>query len=191
MTGLRAGWAMIVIASFLTAQSCSTIPLFPSTNKESNQSRGAESGQELSTTGDTNRVPPLDVELLRLQRILTATEDSLHLKATPVEVNPIIIDTGTASWYGDRFHGKKTASGERYNMWACTAAHRTILLGKQVRVRCDNDTNRSVIIKINDRGPHIKGRILDLSRGAWKALGLDEKQGLKKVTIEELPIMPP
>jgi rare lipoprotein A (peptidoglycan hydrolase) len=71
-------------------------------------------------------------------------------------------ETGNASWYGKRFHNRKTASGERYNMFALTAAHKKLPLGSIVRVK-NNKTNETVLLKINDRGPYVKKRIIDLS----------------------------
>ena len=71
-------------------------------------------------------------------------------------------ETGNASWYGKRFHNRKTASGERFNMFALTAAHKKLPLGAIVRVT-NNNTGETVLLKINDRGPYAKKRILDLS----------------------------
>lgn len=73
-----------------------------------------------------------------------------------------------ASWYGPGFHGRKTASGERFNQYAMTAAHRTLPFGTKVRVK---HKNRSVIVVINDRGPFIRGRSIDLSKGAAQKIG--------------------
>jgi rare lipoprotein A len=79
--------------------------------------------------------------------------------------------TGEASWYGPRFHGRPTASGERFDMHAMTAAHRKLPLGSKVRVtNLEND--RSVVVKVNDRGPFARGRIIDVSYGAAKRLGM-------------------
>ncbi len=78
---------------------------------------------------------------------------------------------GKASWYGDKFQGKKTASGEPFDMYAQTAAHRTLPFNTMVKVT-DMVTNKSTVVRINDRGPFAKDRILDLSRGAAKRLGL-------------------
>lgn len=81
------------------------------------------------------------------------------------------LETGVASWYGKQFHGRKTANGERFDMDALTAAHPKLPFGSWVRVR--NLLNgRSVDVRINDRGPHIKRRIIDLSRAAARALGV-------------------
>ncbi|ADD66861.1 rare lipoprotein A [Denitrovibrio acetiphilus DSM 12809] len=92
--------------------------------------------------------------------------------------------TGLASWYGRQEHGKLTASGERYNMYAMTAAHKQLPLGSKVLVRC-METNREVIVTINDRGPHVPGRVIDLSYTGAAKLGIVDK-GLTKVTLELL-----
>ncbi|MBC5764919.1 septal ring lytic transglycosylase RlpA family protein [Ramlibacter sp. GTP1] len=92
-------------------------------------------------------------------------------------------DRGVASWYGPRFHGRRTASGERFDMHALTAAHPTLPFGTVVRVE-NPDDGRSVEVRINDRGPHIKQRIIDLSRAAARALGmLDAGGGLREVVL--------
>ncbi len=79
--------------------------------------------------------------------------------------------TGVASYYGRRFHGRLTANGERFNMNAMTAAHKTLPFGTRVRVT--NPRNgRSVTVRINDRGPFIRGREIDLSRGAAERIGM-------------------
>lgn len=82
-----------------------------------------------------------------------------------------LIQSGKASWYGGKFHGRKTASGEVYNKWGRSAAHRTLPLGTWIIVeRVSN--GRRIKVKVNDRGPFVEGRILDLSRGAARELGL-------------------
>lgn len=78
-------------------------------------------------------------------------------------------ETGDASWYGKRFHNRKTASGERYNMYALTAAHKKLPLGAIVRVT-NNKTGETALLKINDRGPYVKKRIIDLSYSAAQRL---------------------
>jgi rare lipoprotein A len=78
---------------------------------------------------------------------------------------------GIASWYGKKFHGRKTSSGEIYNMYAMTAAHKTLPLGTWVQVR-RLDTGRQIVVRINDRGPFIRNRIIDLSYTAAKKLGI-------------------
>eukprot|EP00487_Bulimina_marginata_P002736 TRINITY_DN16284_c0_g1_i1.p1 TRINITY_DN16284_c0_g1~~TRINITY_DN16284_c0_g1_i1.p1 ORF type:complete len:110 (+),score=8.93 TRINITY_DN16284_c0_g1_i1:168-497(+) len=89
---------------------------------------------------------------------------------------------GKASWYGDKFHGRLTASGETYNMNANTAAHKTLPFGTIVRVT-NTVNNKSVDVKINDRGPYVKGRVIDLSHKAFARIG-NVKQGTVPVKIE-------
>jgi rare lipoprotein A len=78
---------------------------------------------------------------------------------------------GLASWYGRDFHGKKTSNGEIYNMYAMTAAHKTLPLGTYVRAH-NLENNQKVVVRINDRGPFVRGRIIDLSYAAAKEIGL-------------------
>jgi len=78
---------------------------------------------------------------------------------------------GMASYYHDRFHGRKTASGQRYNRNCFTAAHKTLPLGTKLEVT-NTRNGRSVVVKVNDRGPFVKGRVLDLSREAASELGM-------------------
>lgn len=85
-----------------------------------------------------------------------------------------------ASWYGPGFNGRRTASGERFDQWAMTAAHRTLPFGTLVKV---THKGRSVVVRINDRGPFIRGRHLDLSRGAAKRIGCS---GVCKVRMSVL-----
>lgn len=91
---------------------------------------------------------------------------------------------GISSWYGPNFHGKCTSNGERYNMYARTAAHKTLPMDTIVRVR-NLQNGKSTVVRINDRGPFVKGRIIDCSYKAGKELGLD-KMGIAKVELEVL-----
>jgi rare lipoprotein A len=91
---------------------------------------------------------------------------------------------GRASYYAKRLVGRETASGERYDENAMTAAHRTLPLGTKVRV-VDESTDRAVIVRINDRGPFVRGRAIDLSRGAARTLGIID-DGVADVRIEVL-----
>jgi rare lipoprotein A len=94
---------------------------------------------------------------------------------------PAMAQCGGASWYGPGFHGKQTASGERFNQNAMTAAHRTLPFGTVVKV-VDQRTGKSVNVTINDRGPFHKGRIIDLSKAAATKLGI-RNAGTGKVCI--------
>ena len=89
---------------------------------------------------------------------------------------------GTASWYGDYFVGKPTASGEDFDMYDMTAAHPTLPLGSYVRVT-NLRNGRAVVVKVNDRGPIVPGRIIDLSYGAAQVLEF-EHRGLQKVRLD-------
>ena len=92
------------------------------------------------------------------------------------------VERGIASWYGEAFHGKPTSSGEIYNMYDLTAAHKLMPLGTVAKItNLEND--QSVVVKINDRGPFIEGRIIDLSYSAAREIGMAEK-GLSRVEIE-------
>lgn len=89
---------------------------------------------------------------------------------------------GTASWYGSDFMGRATASGEPYNMYDLTAAHPTLPLGSLVRVT-NLRNGRDVIVRVNDRGPVVDGRIIDLSYSAARALKFKE-QGIQRVRLD-------
>ncbi len=91
---------------------------------------------------------------------------------------------GIASYYGPGFHGRKTANGERFNMHELTAAHKTLPFNTKVRVT-NLSNKKSVIVRINDRGPYKKGRIIDLSKGAAQKIGLIQT-GTAKVKVEIL-----
>lgn len=105
-----------------------------------------------------------------------------YVKKPPKEIR--YGETGIASWYGAKFAGRKTASGERYKPSAMTAAHRTLPFGTMVKVT-NLTNNKSVIVRINDRGPYIKGRIIDLSKAAAQELEFIKK-GIAKVRITAL-----
>lgn len=89
---------------------------------------------------------------------------------------------GKASWYSNKFHGKRTASGERYNKNAYTAAHKSLPFGTIVRVT-NTANSKKVDVKINDRGPFVKGRVIDLSQKAFEQIG-NIKEGVAPVKIE-------
>jgi rare lipoprotein A len=96
--------------------------------------------------------------------------------------DPFYAETGIASWYGEDFHGKLTANGERYNMDALTAAHRTLPLPTIVRVT-NLENGKSLRLRVNDRGPYARGRIIDVSRRAADLLGF-QRNGTARVRVE-------
>jgi rare lipoprotein A len=113
---------------------------------------------------------------------ITASVQPQPRQVTP-PAEPTIEEVGQASWYGPGFHGKKTASGETFNQHQLTAAHPTLPLGSRAEVT-NLETGKSVTVKINDRGPFVDGRHIDLSRAAAKKIGLTPKEGLAPVKIE-------
>jgi rare lipoprotein A len=125
--------------------------------------------------------------LLSLSLGACATKISELRKKTAIyDARPVRVQTGVASWYRDH----RTASGERFNVNALAAAHRSLPFGSKVRV-IDLKTEKSVIVRINDRGPYIRGRIIDLTVGAARELGIYHR-GIALVRVEllrEIPIL--
>lgn len=97
---------------------------------------------------------------------------------------PGAVQTGNASWYGKDFHGGKTANGERYDMYSLTAAHRTLPFGTKVKVT-NLDNGQEVVVRINNRGPYLKDRIIDLSKGAAREIGM-LGDGIAKIRLQVL-----
>lgn len=119
---------------------------------------------------------PSENRLAAIQDLSSTTENS----------GPGFIQIGLASWYGPGFHGNYTADGERFNMNALTAAHRTLPFNSYVRVT-NLTTTRSVVVRINDRGPYAGDRIIDLSARAARELGIKDG-GIARVRIELVTI---
>ncbi|NLC69978.1 MAG: septal ring lytic transglycosylase RlpA family protein [Desulfuromonadaceae bacterium] len=102
----------------------------------------------------------------------------------PLRQHEGYVEEGIASWYGRDFHGRKTSNGEIYDMHAMTAAHKTLPLGIFVKVR-HLGNGREIVVRLNDRGPFVKGRVIDLSYSAARRLGIDDA-GTGPVRIEAL-----
>lgn len=111
--------------------------------------------------------PPLSAAVFACAFFLAPASQAAELKASP----SLRIQHGGASWYGPGFHGRRTASGETFNTNAMTAAHRTLPFGTRVKV-VNTRTGRSVVVRINDRGPFIRGRIIDLAKAPARAIGM-------------------
>lgn len=129
------------------------------------------------------------VALLAASCAAKAPPDKAALLAVPTPSpqpvrGKVYRETGIASWYGRDFHGRKTASGEIFDMYGISAAHRTLPLGTVIRVT-NLENSRSIKVRVNDRGPYAKNRVLDLSYGAAKELGF-VAQGTVRVKIESL-----
>jgi rare lipoprotein A len=111
-------------------------------------------------------------------RPIPATKSKVLKKAKPYQV-------GTASWYGSYFEGKETASGEPYNMYDLTAAHMTLPLGTFVKVT-NLRNGKAVVVRVNDRGPVVDGRIIDLSYSAAQVIGM-KSRGIQRVRLDVVP----
>ncbi|WLP95579.1 septal ring lytic transglycosylase RlpA family protein [Psychrobacter sp. M13] len=128
----------------------------------------------------------LNSSLLATNTSQSSNDEDVLERLTAVASNSVskFKQTGLASWYGRKFHGRKTASGETFDMNGLTAAHRSLPLNCYVKVT--NKTNgKSVVVKVNDRGPFHGNRVMDLSYGAAKQLGITSK-GVGNVSIERV-----
>ena len=111
------------------------------------------------------------------------------LVANPSQpVKPLRVWYGVASWYGSAFHGRITANGERYDMLASTAAHMSLPFGSLVGLK-NAKTGRTWMVRINDRGPYVEGREIDLSYEVARRLGMEDS-GLARVRLELLEVPP-
>lgn len=108
-----------------------------------------------------------------------------HVPAISSIFGPPGTEVGIASWYGDEFHGQRTASGESFDENGLTAAHPDHEFGTALRVT-NLDNGRSVVVRVNDRGPHVAGRVIDLSKAAARRLGFT-RAGTARVRIERVP----
>lgn len=118
-------------------------------------------------------------------KLQEASSPSPIVEPAPAPRAGVVQERGGASWYGPFFHGRRTANGERYNQNEMTAAHKTLPFGTLVRVRSEV-TGKEIEVRINDRGPFVAGRVIDLSQAAAKALGMLQA-GVKRVTL----LLPP
>jgi len=99
---------------------------------------------------------------------------------------PVIVHEGKGSFYGDDFHGKKTATGEKFDKNKNTAASKELPLGSKATVT-NEETGQSTDVIVNDRGPYVKGRVIDLSEKAAKDIGITKEEGLAPVRVEAKP----
>ena len=134
----------------------------------------------INTVADT--LNALGIPLTVRQARIVPLCKTLDQLSGPIIVQPDPYQYGVASWYGPGFQGQLAASGEMYNMYDLTAAHKTLPLQSQVRV-VSQHTGNSVVVRINDRGPYAGGRIIDLSYQAKSVLGMDD---LSAVYLERL-----
>ena len=142
--------------------------------------------------------PAMDVEGARYAALVTPAEAAAEARAAPLVVESAahfdpahfasrtgrVVQTGRASFYGDALAGRPTASGEAFDPAAFTAAHKTLPLGSILRVT-NTANGRQAVVRVNDRGPYVPGRVLDVSRGAAEALGMTHS-GTAHLRIERL-----
>ncbi|WP_260523633.1 septal ring lytic transglycosylase RlpA family protein [Pseudomonas sp. DNDY-54] len=114
----------------------------------------------------------------------TPTPKTPSPQAPPAAPTTELIGSGKASYYGSQHHNKLTASGERFDQGALTAAHRTLPFGTHVRV-INTRNGKSVVVRINDRGPFVRGRIIDLSKAAFQSIA-STRSGIIRVRLEKV-----
>jgi len=141
----------------------------------------------LSACATSQTGPQIDVQCANTPVLAPASPDRAGLTRADLQAladAPDTVEIGVASWYGPGFHGNLTANGEIFDQNALTAAHRTLPLPTRARTT-RLDTGDSIMVRINDRGPYIEGRMVDLSRAAAEALGFLH-DGLVQVRLESL-----
>lgn len=145
------------------------------------------------TSHDPAHIPPPESSVYKpgsppsSSKKKTGTQRPYKIKGiryTPIASAQGFVQTGIASWYGRKFHGRKTSKGETYNMYAMTAAHKTLPMDTWVRVH-NLKNNREIVVRINDRGPFVAGRIIDLSFTGATRIGI-LKAGIGNVRVTAL-----
>ena len=146
--------------------------IFPIANADGKILSGTDEDPLSRITDEVYQVKDLNNELDN--DTIKEKKDSLSL-STEDEIKVAVdkaadISSGVVSWYGGKFHGRKTASGDRYDKNELTAAHKTLPFGTKVKVT-NTRNGKSVVVEINDRGPFVKSRVLDLSQAAFNEIG--------------------
>ena len=171
-----AAYLLLALAAVLAG--CSSTPKPPS---------GAPSGRDgpmAATPADLHKTPDAEPRVESIRNGGPNKPYAVNGRSYTPETRDVAVrETGLASWYGRKFHGRRTASGEIYNMYAMTAAHPTFPIPSYARVR-NPKNGREAVVRINDRGPFHPGRIIDLSYTA--ALKLDLQHGVGKVEVERI-----
>ena len=128
--------------------------------------------------------------LLMLASVAAFADETPPVPVQAADGETVVQQRGEASFYSDKFAGLKTATGDKFRQDKLTAASKELPLGTRVRVT--NEANgKSVVVKVNDRGPFIEGRVVDLSRTAAVKIGITKKQGVAPVTVEARPSSQP
>lgn len=172
-----------IAAITLTLAGCGSTPPAPPPAAKSG-GYYLDDGPEANPPPNLDAIPDAVPRAEPLHRFANRTYTVLGNTYTPKTERRTHREEGLASWYGRRFHGKKTASGERYDMYAMTAAHPTLPIPSYVRVTALNN-GKSVVVRINDRGPFHSSRVIDLSYTAAHKLGYLGK-GHARVRVESI-----
>ncbi|MFV8783520.1 septal ring lytic transglycosylase RlpA family protein [Microbulbifer sp. SA54] len=178
------------VCTLALLSACTTVPLSP---KGQGGDKSAGSDVPFDQVRDSG--PAVPVDMMATPEVTPVREPiGVAGNKSPYVVNGVKYrilkgvkgyrEKGQASWYGTKFHGRKTANGEVYNMYAMSAAHKTLPLPSYAKVT-NLDNGRSVIVRVNDRGPFVPGRIIDLSYTAAQKLGYIDK-GVARVVVEAL-----
>ena len=172
----------IVLTAVISSQGCGTIADTPRRGWTPTGAPPSES-QPTDLSSDKPPAPAVRRETPPIAKVPSPldTEPAPPVAKIP-PAEPPTTETGLASWYGAKHHGKRTASGEVFNQNQFTAAHRTLPFGSRVKV-INLDNGKSIYVRINDRGPFKRGRIIDVSRAAAKALDMVQ-EGIATVRIE-------
>lgn len=177
--------SIFLLAAALTLLAgCMTSPLSSSgSSTTSSKTRSATPSVSNSSASDPDSTSAETPSGARTPADVTDSLNSNFGTSQSPAAGPALreIERGQASWYGPRFHGRRTASGERYDQHALTAAHKTLPFGTLVRVR-SLVTGKEVDVRVTDRGPFVRGRIIDVSRAAAEALGM-VGLGVKQVSL--------
>ncbi len=173
---------MLMTACATTNDNANAHPTTP-THKTKTKSKTSKKAFDVLGSGKGEN----DLDLGKFAKGDIIIEDGKQAKGSKKHFDPDFVQEGVASWYGPRFHGRRTANGSIYNQHEYSAAHRTLPMPSVVRV-INLENQRSVLVVINDRGPYVKksqNRVIDLSRKAANDLGV-VKKGTAKVRVEYL-----
>ncbi|MEY4560979.1 MAG: hypothetical protein RLZZ618_256 [Pseudomonadota bacterium] len=181
---LPSPWTALMLASALVLAGCASTPgKSPPTVRPGAAPAHERDGLE-SRPPDVSKVPNAEP---RIEPIRPGGANKpyevLGRDYTPLREDRPLAERGIASWYGKKFHGRRTASGEVYNMYAMTAAHKTMPIPSYARVR-NPKNGREIIVRVNDRGPFHAGRVIDLSYAAAVKLGV--QNGVAPVEVERI-----
>lgn len=175
----------IVLTALISSQGCGIISDAPNHAVLTRGGSLSESQtSNLSSDKPPTRALPRETPPIAKVPSPPETEPAPLVATIPEPSQQTTMETGLASWYGPKFHGKLTASGEVFNQEQFTAAHPTLPWGSRVRVT-NLDNGKSIEVRINDRGPFRRGRIIDVSRAAARALGMVAR-GITTVRVEWL-----